>query len=230
MKTASRPKKSSREPLAVFAYKAIARRIVCLEYEPSQHLEENQLIRDLGIGRTPIREALVRLQGEKLVESHPNRGMIVRPITLQNTRAMFESMSIFESGAAEVSVTKDCSQVLQKLREDNAAMIEAIKANDIMTMVEANHTFHMHYARASQNEFLIRAIQEVRTEAKRLSYLSYSTRINQNHVLEEHYATVIEEHEGIIATLESKDLPALKELLKKHVQTFRDRIIKFMVM
>jgi len=71
-----------------------------VEYQPSQRLEESQLVEDLGIGRTPIREALVGLHGEKMVESHPKRGVIVRPITLQNTKAMFESMNLIEMGRA----------------------------------------------------------------------------------------------------------------------------------
>jgi len=78
--------KIPKQPLAVKAYETLVKKIICLEYQPSQHLEENQLVEDLGIGRTPIREALVRLHGEKMVESHPKKGVIVRPITLQNTK------------------------------------------------------------------------------------------------------------------------------------------------
>jgi DNA-binding GntR family transcriptional regulator len=81
--------KIPKQPLAVTAYETLVKKIICLEYQPSQHLEENQLVDDLGIGRTPIREALVRLHSEKMVETHPKRGVIVRPITLQNTKAMF---------------------------------------------------------------------------------------------------------------------------------------------
>lgn len=228
-KVKTKQKKLAKQPLAVFAYESIVRRIICLEYKPSQHLEENQLMEDLGIGRTPIREALVRLQGEKMVESHPNRGMIVRPITLQNTKAMFESMLVFERGAATISVKKDCCLAIQKMKADNITIKEAVQDGNSISMVEANHLFHLHFAEASQNDFMIRAIQDVRNEAKRLSFLSYNTVINTPLVLAKHYTNVIREHEQIIAFLEAKDLVPLKELLQAHIESFRNRIIQFML-
>ncbi|MGD9183016.1 MAG: GntR family transcriptional regulator, partial [Desulfobacterales bacterium] len=61
----------------------------------------------MGIGRTPIREALLRLVGEKIVESHPQKGVIVRPITLQNTKAVFEGMKILELGVVSLAIRQD---------------------------------------------------------------------------------------------------------------------------
>lgn len=221
--------KSHKQPLAVAAYEAIVRRIICLEYQPSQHLEESQLMEDLGIGRTPIREALVRLQGEKMVESHPNRGVIVRPITLQNTKAMFESTGIFEAGVVDIAVTKNCSLAMEKMAAANHNIERTVKEGDLLGMVEANHQFHMALAGASQNEFLIRAVHDVRSEAKRLSYLSYNTVVDPEHSLESHYNSVIQEHEQIIACLGAKDAAGLKALLTHHLETFRKRIVQFMV-
>ncbi|WDP88839.1 MAG: GntR family transcriptional regulator [Desulfobacter sp.] len=225
----TRKEKAHKQPLALVAYEAIVRRIISLEYQPSQHLEECQLVEELGIGRTPIREALVRLQSEKMVESHPNKGVIVRPITLQNTKAMFESTGIFEAGVVDIAVTKNCVPALKKMRAANAEIGKTVKHGDLLGMVEANHDFHMALASASQNEFLIRAVHDVRCEAKRLSYLSYNTVVGPEQSLEDHYASVIEEHEQIIACLEAKDGEGLKQLLTHHLETFRKRIVQFMV-
>lgn len=225
----SRKDKFTKQPLAAVAYEAIVRRIISLEYQPSQHLEESQLMEDLGIGRTPVREALVRLQGENMVESHPNKGVIVRPITLQNTKAMFESTGIFESGVVDIAVTKNCAGAIKKMKEANDRVLKTVKQGDLLGMVEANHNFHMALAGASQNEFLIRAVHDVRSEAKRLSYLSYNTVMGAEQNLEGHYESVIEEHEQIIACLEAKDASGLKQLLKHHLEIFRKRIVQFMV-
>ena len=229
MKSKSRIEKSPKQPLAIVAYEAIVQRIISLEYQPSQHLEESQLMADLGIGRTPIREALVRLQGEKMVESHPNKGVIVRPITLQNTKAMFESMSIFEFGVADIAATKNCTLAINKMRESNTLIEKTVREGDLLGMVEANHQFHMDFAGASQNEFLIRATHDVRSEAKRLSYLSFNTEIAPDQSLENHYDSVVTEHEQLITLLEAKDIDGVKRLLQAHIDTFRKRIIHFMV-
>lgn len=221
--------KTPKQPLAMAAYETILKRIICLEYQPSQHLEENQLVEDLGIGRTPIREALVRLHGEKMVESHPNRGVIVRPITLQNTKAMFESMTIFEFGVAEIAMTKNCNSSIRQMEAANQEILAATASNDLFEMVEANHRFHMNFAGCSQNEFLVRAIHDVRSEAKRLSYLSYNTVIGPEKNLETYYTKVVEEHDKIIAALQGQDAQGLKHLLTAHIMTFRERIIRFMI-
>jgi len=220
--------KIPKQPMAVTAYEAIIRKIICLEYEPNQHLEENLLVEELGIGRTPIREALVRLQGEKMVESHPNKGVIVKPITLQNTKAIFESMHIFEFGVVDMAMNKDCSTFIKNMEKANKAVKKAILSNKIFKLVEANHEFHLNFAQCSQNEFLIQAVNDVRKEAKRLSYLSYNNAIDPERSLKIHYESVIQEHDKIIDSLVNKDKKQLKQLLKEHIETFRQRIIIFM--
>ncbi len=220
--------KESKKSLAVIAYEKIVRKIICLEYQPSQHLEETQLVEDLNIGRTPIREALLRLQGENMVESHPNKGIIVRPITLQNTKAMFESMHIIEFGIVDVAINKNYSIFLEKMKLSNEKVKNAINSQQIFELVEANHEFHMNFAYCSQNEFLIRAAEDVRKEAKRLSYLSYDNIIDPERPIETHYNSVVEEHNQIIKNLAQKNKTQLKKLLKDHIETFRQRILIFM--
>ncbi|GAB6146566.1 GntR family transcriptional regulator [Desulfocicer niacini] len=220
--------KPSKQPLAVTAYQTIVKKIICLEYQPSQHLEETLLVEELGIGRTPIREALVRLQSEKMVESHPNRGVIVRPITLQNTKAMFESMHIFEFGVVDIAMQKDCTTAIHLMKKSNESVKKAVYSNSIFRLVEANHEFHRNFAQSSQNEFLIRGVEDVRKEAKRLSYLSYNNAIDPQRPLEIHFESVVKEHELMIKALTKKDGESLKSLLKEHIDTFRQRIILFM--
>ena len=228
MKVSAKIQKIPKQPLAVTAYELIIKKIICLEYQPSQHLEENQLVEELEIGRTPIREALVRLQGEKMVESHPQKGVIVRPITLQNTKAMFESMRIFEFGVVDVAMNKNCSTFIEEMKKSNRAVKKSIISNQVFKLVEANHEFHMNFAKCSQNEFLIRAVNEARKEAKRLSYLSYDNAIDPERPLRIHYESVTKEHDLIIDSLVRKDKEKLKQLLQEHIETFRQRIIIFM--
>jgi len=228
MKLSAKIQRIPKQPLAVTAYEIIIKKIICLEYKPSQHLEENQLVEDLEIGRTPIREALVRLQGEKMVESHSQKGFIVRPITLQNTKAMFESMHIFEFGVVDVAINKNCSIFIEKMKKSNNDVKKSILSNQIFKLVEANHDFHMNFAKCSQNEFLIHAVNEVRKEAKRLSYLSYNNAIDPQRPLDIHYKSVTQEHDQIIDSLVKKDKEKLKQLLQEHIEIFRQRIILFM--
>ena len=219
---------NNRQSLAVKAYEKIIHKIISLEYNPGQHLEENQLVERLGIGRTPIREALLRLAGENMVESQPNKGFVVRPITLQNTKAVFEGMKILELAVAGLAVRQDATNLRSKMEASNEKVKSAVKSMDVFGLVEANHDFHMYFADCSHNEYLVRAVNEVRSEAKRLSYLSYANEIDPERSIQIHYESVIREHDEIITYLGESNEVRLKETIEKHIRTFQQRIILYM--
>jgi DNA-binding GntR family transcriptional regulator len=217
-----------KQPLGITAYQKIYQKIITLAYKPGQRLEEKRLMEELNLGRTPIREALLRLIGEKLVESHPGKGAIVRPITLQNIKATFEMMKILETGVADLMVRHDVMPYLEPMMAASRAVKSAIAQKDVLGLVEANHDFHLNYARCSYNDYLFSFVNAIRTEAKRLSYLSYSAEMNSGTPLTEHYRSVIAEHEEIMTYLREKNSQRLKQTVLEHINTFQTRIIRYM--
>jgi DNA-binding GntR family transcriptional regulator len=220
--------KSGRQSLSANAYATIYRNIVSLAYEPGQRLEENQLVEQLGIGRTPIREALLNLAADLLVESSPGKGFTVRPITLQNTKAVFDALSILELGVAHLAVRQNVSPFLEKMSAANEAVALATKTMDILELVEANGAFHTHFAACSRNLYLIQALQKVRCETDRLAYLSYGNEIEWQRSLKKHYTSVIDQHARIIELTRSKDEDELKEVIEKHIRIFKNRILHYL--
>jgi DNA-binding GntR family transcriptional regulator len=223
------PKKTNgKQPLGIKAYEKIHEKIITLEYKPGQSLEEKQLMRHLGLGRTPIREALMRLVGERVLESQPGKGFMVRQITLQNTRAVFEMMKILETGAAELAICQDTDAFIPEMERAAQEVKAAVDTMNILRLVQANHDFHLNFARCARNEYLIRWINETRNEAKRLSYLSYTSEIDPAKSLKTHYDAVIGEHEAIIRYLRARDESHLKATILAHIQAFQKRIIIYM--
>lgn len=220
--------RSAKLPLAVQAYQVIQDKIITMEFEPGQHLEERELVDQLGIGRTPIREALLRLASESLVETQPNKGFIVRPLMVQNIKAMFEALRIIELGAASLAVHQDSTRYLSLMQEAHQAVETAMTANDYLNLVWANYNFHTYFAQCSANTYLVRALRDVRNEANRLAYLSYGGRGSLKGNLSEHYQSVCREHEQIMDALKNKDPDLLKETIEKHIQTFQQRIIFYL--
>jgi DNA-binding GntR family transcriptional regulator len=219
--------KKSKQPLGITAYQKIYQKIIILEYKPGQSLEEKRLMEELDLGRTPIREALLRLIGEKMVESQPGKGSIVRPITLQNIKATFEMMRILETGVADLIVRHNVAPYLEPMMAASQAVKLAIAEKDVLGLVEANHDFHLNYARCSYNDYLLGYVNEIRGEAKRLSYLSYSTEVNLGISLTEHYRSVIREHDKIVTYLKEKNPNKLKVTVLKHIETFQRRIVQY---
>lgn len=225
------PKKlteSGRQSLAAVAYTAIYRNIVSLVYEPGQRLEENQLVEQLGIGRTPTREALLCLAADLLVESSPGKGYTVRPITIQNTKAAFDALLILELGVAHLAVRQDASLFLTMMEAANDDVARAMQGMDILELVEANGVFHSHYAACSRNPYLMQALQKVRCETNRLAYLSYGNEIELQRSLKEHYTSVVRQHGQIIELIRSRDESGLNAIIKEHIQIFKNRMIQYL--
>jgi DNA-binding GntR family transcriptional regulator len=220
--------KEPRQPLGVAAYEQICRKIITLAYKPGAVLDEKQLMADLEFGRTPIREAILRLAGEGWIETQPNRGAMVPPITIQGTKAVFEAMRILELGVAGLAVNQNIDEQLAAMRAASHLVKKTINSNDILLLVDANHLFHLAYAECANNEFLVRACLEVRNQAKRLAYLSYANDLGMNRSLQKHYETVVSEHETIITCLHDKNEALLKETIIQHINAFQGRILAYM--
>jgi GntR family transcriptional regulator, rspAB operon transcriptional repressor len=223
-----RPVKTQKQPLGTMAYEEICWKIITLQFRPGQILDEKELMADLRIGRTPIRESLLRLAGDGWIELQPNKGAVVPPITLQSTRALFEAMRILEIGIASLAAFQNTTSLMALMEAASERVKVAMEAGDVLGLVEANHDFHMDFARCSKNEYLIRAVSEVRNQAKRLAYLSYSSEIEPERSLQLHYESVVNEHEEFMNCLKAKDEARLKEMVIQHIDTFQQRIIRYM--
>ena len=219
---------NNKKPLGATAYEKIYRKIISLEYEPGLRLEENQLVKQLGIGRTPIREALLNLSADMMVESQPNKGFVVSPITLQKTKAAFATLKILELGIASIAVAQDVTHYLLQMEIANQEVKDAIVQMDILRLVEANSTFHNYFARCSNNEYLIQSLHKVRCETNRLAYLSYGNEIDPCNSLHDHYESVVGEHNDIITYIKKREENKLKETICRHIKTFQKRIINYM--
>ena len=211
------------------AYDKIFQQIMTTEFQPGQQLEEKYLMEALNIGRTPIREALMRLEINMMVESKSGKGFTVRPVTLQSTRAVFETLAILEKGVADLAATKEIGIQLDKMAEANRKLQKAAELFDTLGMVKENYRFHLAFAECSHNEYLVHGITAVQCETRRLAYLSFGDRINDRKGLSEHYLTVIDEHQQIIDSLKNRNIDRLKHIIDLHVAAFKTRIVGFLI-
>ena len=215
-------------PLSEQAYDEIYKKIITLQFAPGEPLEEKHLIESLKIGRTPIREALLRLSTDMLVEARPKKGFMVRPITFQTVKAMFEALELIEVGIAELAVRQPCEESLAKMEEANREVGEAIAANDIYRLILSNNEFHMAFAECASNPYLYRAMKEVRCEANRLAYMSFTQEDGLGKPLSEHYKSVKEDHANVIAHVRNKDEEKLKATVLKLKEGFKTRVIHYL--
>src|SRR5688572_15511504 len=125
------------------AYEEIRRRVLDNEYQPAQQVLELELADALGMSRTPVREALVRLQNEGFVQLVPRHGMRVVPLSLSALRDMYEVLTALELAAVERLVRqKPDDGVLAPLDDALDAMDKALKKGDFDGWVKADERFH----------------------------------------------------------------------------------------
>ena len=161
------------------AYEAIRDDILFHVFEPGAIITEGALGDRYGIGKTPVREALVKLEQEHLVESRPRKGYEVAPLTLARARDMFIVRRLLEPPAARIAAARgvDAAQLttLEQLAAEEARCRSVVRPADhdsVVAFVKASSAFHLHVAKASGSLMLDRMLQEVIVKLDRYVYLA----------------------------------------------------------
>lgn len=125
------------------AYERMRRRILDNVWPPGHRALEQEVALELGMSRTPVREALVQLQNEGLVEVIPRHGMRVLPVSPTDMREIYQILTALECMAAELlALRKPSDAQLQPLMDASAAMDLALKADDLDAWARADESFH----------------------------------------------------------------------------------------
>lgn len=132
-----------RRSLADRAYYLIKRKILSTAYPPGYQVMEQELAESLGMSRTPVREAMVRLEEEGLCRIFPRRGMRVNAFSAEDMREIYELLCCLEAKAVEnVARREPKSGVLSKLDRAVARMEAALEADDLERWAAADARFH----------------------------------------------------------------------------------------
>ena len=149
------PKRAAPTSLVDEAYEQIRRRILDNAWPPGHRALEQEVALALGMSRTPVREALLRLQGEGLVEVIPRHGMRVLPVSPNDMREIYQILTALECMAAELLARRlPSDKELEPLVADTKAMDKALKADDLGAWAAADERFHAHLVDLAGNRQL----------------------------------------------------------------------------
>ncbi len=143
------------------AYQLLVRKVTRLELAPGDVLVEKNLMAELGIGRTPIREALQRLATEGLVQHLPNRGTLVSDIGAANVQSIYEFRSLIEGETARLAATRATEDDIAELQSLDEKLNQATEGGDIDDFVALDRRFHEVLSRASKNIYLQEAVPRI---------------------------------------------------------------------
>ncbi|MBI1384379.1 MAG: FCD domain-containing protein [Rhizobiales bacterium] len=179
------------------AYQRLVKMITRLDLAPGQIINERQLIEELGIGRTPIREALHRLVGEGLVVHHRNRGMFVADLNATTVKHIYEFRALVELEAARLAALRAGNGDIAELRDIAQRMREAASAGAIDLYVELDRAFYVSLAQAAENEFLRDVIPRTFNHHLRVWFFIASRSGGWNEIIGAHMKMVATVVEGI---------------------------------
>jgi DNA-binding GntR family transcriptional regulator len=204
-----------REPLAEKAYRLLRSQIIRCELTPGSRFTESDAALQLGLGKTPIREALTRLSQENLVRNLPRIGYQVVPITMRAVRDTFAVRAIVEPAAIRLAAPR---VAVPALRELAARCLEYDPRNRESTerFIAANRAFHMAIIGAAGNALLTEIMDDVLDRSERFMRVAM--------LLSPEWTGMMHTHDGLIAPLERGDGSAAARVSEEGILTFADRL------
>jgi DNA-binding GntR family transcriptional regulator len=204
---------------SVEAYRRIKERIITLKLPPASFIDETQLSEELGIGRTPIREALIRLSLENLIIILPRRGTIVADLNASDMHKLYEIRLALETTAVRLAAERATADEIAALEAWSAQAAEAIKVGDVLTLLEIDIEGHRLFVQATHNEFLADAIERLLGPSLRLCYW-FAAR-QKLHAL----APAIAEQRQIVEAIKAGDGEGAAELMRRHITDFQAALL-----
>lgn len=190
------------------AYEKLLQWILDGTFAPGAKLRDKELAEQLGVSRTPIREALLRLEDEGLVQTKPNRSTHVSPIDFHNAFHLYSIVWTLECLALSQAFGSITDEHIQQMVEANERFQKKMKVKDRFSALEADYDFHNVYIKLSQNHEIEKIISEIKTKLKRLD-LYYFDKIKK--------ATLsYDEHNKIIEALGKRNLSFAMEAVENN--------------
>ncbi len=173
------------------AYQHIRRRILDNVWSPGYQALEQEIALQLGMSRTPVHEALMRLASEGLVEVAPRRGMRVLPVSPTDMKEIYEVLTALEGMACEILAARQPSQAeLKPLVTATQAMEAALQKDDLDAWARADESFHEKLVVMAGNKLLSDAVMSYWDRAHRARMFTLQLRPKPVNSTQEHMALV----------------------------------------
>lgn len=193
-------------------YDLLRDEILDLKLAPGSLVDEVQLAERFKMSRTPIREALVRLAGEGLIETLPNRSTMVSNIDFLNMNTFFDALVLMYRVTTRLAAQNHRADDLPAIHDFHRKYAAAVEARDALKMIATNVAFHVAIAESGRNPYfsgLFRRLLDEGQRILRLYYRSYDEQFPQRFV---------DEHAEIIAAIEARDMEKADALGKAHAE------------
>ena len=213
--TASRQRRGKSSSQSEAAYRILKEKIVTLELPPAGLLNEAELMTELNLGRTPIREALQRLAYESLVIILPRRGTIVADLNMSDLQKIFELRLELEPYTADLAAQRATAEQIVEMDALFGDADAVFQSGNHHQLIRLDIQAHRQLAQAAHNEFLAEILERLFTHVLRLWYVS----LHKVTYLPE----ALEEHREIIRAVKAGDGERSAQIMRAHIVSFQKK-------
>ncbi len=210
-------KLDSYKPLREMVFESLREAIIQGLLRPGERLMELQLADDLGVSRTPVREAIRKLELEGFVVMVPRRGAYVAGITDKDITDVFEVRAALESLAAGLAAERITEEEMERLERSVVQISEIAQSADLNALVQEDAEFHEIIYRASRNKRLTQILTNLQEQIQRfrLTTLSRPGRTRE----------ALEEHRQLVEAISERNAELAQRLAWEHIENAENSLL-----
>ena len=210
-------------------YAALRHAIIVLDIEPGAALEEERICRQYKVSRTPMREALIRLAGEGLVELEPNRGAKVAGLQFVDVIDHYEAMDVFQPVIWHFAAVRHTDQDLVAVRKCLDAVRTAIAAEDAESIIQSNYDIHQAIAAACHNASLEKAYRQMLVDKLRVAqHTIRSIAQDRGRVLAKRFARTLRILEQLVEAIAASNGVEAERCAREYNQHVREQLMQIL--
>lgn len=221
---AARAEPSSVEPagqsLRDVAYDLIKHQIITCTFKPGEYLNEAFVSAKLGIGRTPVHQALDRLMLEDMVEVIPRKGVIVKPVSLEDVMQIIEVRLINEPYGVRLAAERADDTEISVMADILARAKKWTEVRNVKEMMLLDREFHLALARAAKNAVLADILRKLHERSLRFWFISLTA--------PDHHEAVQDQHDSILQAIRARDADAAEAAMHSHIESFRRNVARYL--
>ena len=200
-----------------YIYEKLIKDIIEMTFKPNEHLVEANLAKRLEVSRTPLRQALYRLELEGLVTKNPNGRITVSPVSIQEAEEIFLVREIIEGLIVREATTKifqssECESIINSLEDITHLMRKSAESNRYKSVVSYGSEFHGLLAKHSENTTAVNILEQLNNRISRYRRLGA--------YIDPDYPSIIpvNEHENILKHIIKQDAVAAENAMRDHIR------------
>jgi len=207
------------KPLGNIVYESLKESILNGSLKPGEKLMESRIAEDLGVSRTPVREAIRKLEKEKYVKMIPRKGAYVEDLTMEDILEVLEIRIVLEGLASKLAARNISDEMKDRIQKNIESFDNASSELDRKELISLDEKFHHIIYQSSGNKKLNEIVRELQDQFQRFR-LSYFNELSS-------YMKLANSHNKLYQAIIDGDEEAAEKYAKEHIEEIRDNIISW---